>query len=125
MPDQNPNDLFGEVIFAYTRAQAIADGVLVDVSNRAKRFAIRFPVALTAALYAAITRDADTDTAKDLCLDLLLITMRRKIATATGPTDRIDFTVKMPHAPAIDIYALCTPGDTPDPVITVMLPHED
>jgi hypothetical protein len=125
MPDQNASDLFGEIIFAYTRAQAIADGALVDVSNRAKRFAIRFPVALTTALYAAITRDADTDAAKHLCVDLLLITMRRKIAAATGPTDRIDFTVKIPQAPAIDVYALCTPGDTSDPVITVMLPHED
>ena len=30
------NDIFGEVIFAYTRRQAIEDGVLVDVTKEAK-----------------------------------------------------------------------------------------
>ena len=43
----NPNDetmaqeIFGDVIYSYTRAQALADGVLVDVSERAKRAGIK------------------------------------------------------------------------------------
>ncbi|MDQ2840179.1 MAG: hypothetical protein M3Y72_03895 [Acidobacteriota bacterium] len=45
--------VFGDLISAYTRAQAIADGVLLDVSDRAQRFDIRFPVALTAGVYGA------------------------------------------------------------------------
>ncbi len=122
----NPaSDFFGEVIYAYSRMQAIADGVLVDVSSRAKRFAIRFPVALTTAVYSAITEHALTESLKELCVDLLLITMRQQIARPALPSDRIDFAVKLPHMLPIELYALCTPGDTPDPVITVMLPHED
>lgn len=34
--DENP---FGEVIYAYTRAQAIEDGTLVDVTETAKAVA--------------------------------------------------------------------------------------
>src|SRR5512135_3116848 len=40
------------VIFSYTRAQAIADGVLVDVSKLAKEAGFRFPVAVTAGVWA-------------------------------------------------------------------------
>jgi len=36
-----------EVIYAYTRAQAIEDGVLIDVSSVAKEAGIKFPVAMT------------------------------------------------------------------------------
>ena len=39
-----------EVISSYSRAQAIEDGVLVDVSTVAKEAGIKFPVAMTAAV---------------------------------------------------------------------------
>lgn len=37
----------GEVIYGYSRKEAIADGVLIDVSQTAREAGIRFPVALT------------------------------------------------------------------------------
>ncbi|HEX4166298.1 MAG TPA: hypothetical protein VHZ55_12590 [Bryobacteraceae bacterium] len=77
------------------------------------------------AVYSAITESAPTEPLKDLSVDLLVITMRQQIARTSVPSDRIDFAVKLPHMPPIELYALCTPGDTPDPVITVMLPQED
>ena len=40
-----------EVIYAYTRAQAIEDGVLVDVSEIAKEAGIKFPVAMTSTVW--------------------------------------------------------------------------
>lgn len=46
------DELFGEVIHAYTRAQAIEDGVLVDVSETAREAGFRWPVALTRAAWA-------------------------------------------------------------------------
>jgi hypothetical protein len=46
-------DLFGPVIYSYSRAQAIADGVQVDVSKTAQEAGIRFPVFLTRAVYDA------------------------------------------------------------------------
>jgi len=45
MNESNPSkseDVFGPVIYAYTRAQAIEDGVLVDVSKMAKEAGIKF-----------------------------------------------------------------------------------
>ena len=44
--------LFGAPIHVYTRAQAIADGVLVDVSDTARDAGFRVPVALTSAVWA-------------------------------------------------------------------------
>src|SRR3954451_8782369 len=41
-----------DIISSYTRAQAIADGVLVDVTEAAKEAGFRIPVALTAAAWA-------------------------------------------------------------------------
>ena len=43
--------VFGNVIFAYTRKQALEDGVLVDVSGTAREAGFKFPVALTRAVY--------------------------------------------------------------------------
>src|SRR3972149_219225 len=43
------NEVFGDPISVYTRAQALEDGQLVDVSETAKEAGIRFPVALTRA----------------------------------------------------------------------------
>ena len=47
-----PDAVFGEVIFSYTRAEAIADGVLVDVSETARETGFTVPVALTRAVWA-------------------------------------------------------------------------
>ena len=46
--------LFGEIIFSYTRAQAIADRVLIDVTPTALETGFRFPTAVTGDLMAAI-----------------------------------------------------------------------
>ena len=47
MNNQNP---FGEIIYAYTRAQAVADGYQVDVTKTAQEAGIKFPMFLTRAV---------------------------------------------------------------------------
>ncbi len=44
-------EIFGEVIDRYTRAQAIEDGVLIDVTNVAKDAGFVFPVAVTSRVF--------------------------------------------------------------------------
>ena len=44
---------FGPVIYAYTRAQAVADGVQVEVTKTAKEAGISFPVFLTRTVFDA------------------------------------------------------------------------
>ena len=44
-------EIFGEPIHSYTRAQAIEDGQLIDVSTVAREAGIVWPVALTSAAW--------------------------------------------------------------------------
>lgn len=114
-----------DVIFSYSRADAIRDGVLIDVSSRAKSLGYRIPVALTARLYDSLAGCASDEAEISIRLDLLLTTLRDSIARNPGAGDCLDFTVKPPSLTPLNAWALCGPGDTPDPVLTVMLPHED
>ena len=55
MENNNPTlaEVFGPVISSDTRAQAVVDGVQVEVSAKARQAGIRFPVFLTRAVYDA------------------------------------------------------------------------
>src|SRR5712692_8787925 len=54
-----------EVISAYTRTQALEDGVLVDVSETAREAGIKFPVALTAAVWGQYVEVPEGVTGQD------------------------------------------------------------
>ncbi len=51
-PADTMREIFGEPIHTYTRAQAIEDGQLIDVSTTAREAGIVWPVALTSAAWA-------------------------------------------------------------------------
>ena len=51
MPEPGNAPAFDPVIFAYTRAQAIEDGVLVDVSDTAREAGFKIPVALSRSVW--------------------------------------------------------------------------
>ncbi len=53
--------IFGEVISTYSRAQAIADGVLVDAGPMAAEAGFKWPVALTAAAWVDCVAWSDED----------------------------------------------------------------
>ena len=121
------------IIFTYTRAQAIADGVLVDVSELAKEAGFRFPVAVTAGVWAecvAVPEGLTGQDEKGRLWDILMM-LRFAIARYKGDTERLDFALHVRNderegdPPLVQLYALCGPGDDPQPVITVMLPTED
>jgi hypothetical protein len=50
-PDHQPSAINPQLVYAYTRAQAVADGVLVDVTATAKEAGIRFPTFITRAVW--------------------------------------------------------------------------
>ena len=120
------------VIYAYTRAQAIADGVLVDVSKLASEAGFRFPVAVTAGVWAECVAVPEGLTCQDETGRLwdILMMLRHAIATGEGG-DRVDFAVHVRNdnregtPPLVKLYALCGPGDDAEPVVTILLPHED
>jgi hypothetical protein len=47
-------DFWGEPIHTYTRADALADGVLVDATETAREAGFRIPVALTQSIWADV-----------------------------------------------------------------------
>ena len=53
MNTHTENSPFGEVIYAYTRKQALADGFQVEVSKTAQEAGIRFPVFITRTAFDA------------------------------------------------------------------------
>ena len=118
-------EIFGDLIYSYTRAQAIEDGVLVDVSERAKRAGIKYPTACTAGVWALIDclPESDTDTlagiVRDVRAEEVLRVMLAAIRQARS-TDRVTFRVL-----GAALWAQCGPGDTAAPVITIMVEGED
>ncbi len=120
-----------DVIYAYTRAQALEDGVLVDASEMAKEAGIKFPVALTSAVYGKYVEVADGVTAQDergRLWDILWM-FRFAAAKFNGSTLLFKLHVRNDNRdcipPLVTLKAVCGPGDTPEPVITIMLPDED
>jgi hypothetical protein len=124
---------FGEVIFAYSRAQAVADGVQVEVTKVATEAGIRFPMFLTRAVYDAYVTVPDGVTAQDesgRLWDIVWMT-RFGILRARPGVDRIPVALYVRNdnrgARFIKLIAVCGPLDIddPQPAITVMLPDED
>ena len=118
-------EIFGGLIYSYSRADALRDGVLVDVSERAKRAGIKYPTACTAGVWALIDclPESDTDTlagiVRDVRAEEVLRVMLAAIRQAHG-TDRVAF-----EALGAALWAQCGPGDTAAPVITIMREGED
>ena len=122
--------LFGEVIFSYTRAQAIADRVLIDVTPTALEAGFRFPVAATAALMASIETIPQQYSHEDTegrwwdVLWMASLAARR----AKPGCSRIAFelilhiegTRRQYQTLILDIG----PSDTPEPVITIGFPAD-
>lgn len=121
-----------EVIFTYTRAQAIEDGVLIDVTQQAKEYGFRFPVAVTSAVWEdSVSWDNDTEAAyqdesgrlADILWMALLSTRRTKGSQSCFDVFRIPKGKTLPTS--VTLKSVCGPGDTAEPVITIMLPWED
>lgn len=119
------------LIFAYSRAQALADGVLVDAGPLAAEAGFRYPVALTAAAWQECVEVPMTDLIHDQIGRLwdVLNVLRAAIKASHGHSDRIDFCVDVADEDemitTVRLKSLCGPGDNHEPVITIMLPDED
>ena len=124
---------FGEVIYTDTRAQAVADGVQVEVSKVAVEAGIRFPVFLTRTVYDAFVTVPEGVTAQDEAgrlWDIVWMT-RFAILRAKPGTHRLPVALYVRNnnraAKLVKLIATCGPLDIddPSPAITVMMPDED
>lgn len=121
------------VVFRYTRKQAIEDGVLVDLTEWVKETGFTIPVACTAVVWNShvVPPDGTRDWGqceRGRCHDLLwmlYVAIRQKRGAADRLTYQVIFLNKHRKHETVTLKAICGPGDDGEPVMTVMLPHED
>lgn len=124
-----------DLIFSYTRAQAIEDGVLVDVSAQAKEAGFRIPVAVTAAVWAECVEWPESEPAIQnesgrLWDVVFMATVAARSAARQGEGDRASFELEVvPRGGEVpqltELVLHIGPGDDRRPVATIMLPGED
>lgn len=122
-------EIFGKVISSYTRTQAIDDGILVELDSKITEEAgIVYPVAITRVAWQLI-EDAVEKGGKDqdgVIWDMLMMFVH---TAKKSTSDQIIFEMMIweKHVGKdrlMKFKAICSAGDTPEPVITIMLPKE-
>jgi len=122
-----------DVIYAYTRAQAIDDGVLIDVSPMAREAGISYPTALTSAVWERYVRVPDGVSGQDENGRLWDVLWMFRVELLRSPKNRdssqifFELVVRNDEcvSQVVTLKAMCGPGDSMEPVITMMLPEED
>jgi len=133
MKTENNDSPFGPVIYSYTRAQAVADGVQVDVTKTAQEAGIKFPMFLTRAVfdkYVAVPPGATGQDEAGRLWDVVWMA-RFAILRARPGVDRIPVAlyVRNDNRAARLVKLIATCGaldiDDPQPAITILMPDED
>jgi hypothetical protein len=121
-----------ELIFSYTRKQAIADGVLIDVTETAREAGFLLPAAVTSAVWNACVRPAEACPWQDEAgrlWDLLWVLRIAAMRSGPGQTSIYYalFVQNNDGGPAdkVRLKCVCGPDDKGEPVLTVMFPEED
>ncbi len=118
------------LIYAYTRAQALEDGVLVDVSDLAREAGFVWPVALTAAVWSIVEdiprRYCAWQTVEGRTYDVLWMAYCA-IRSAEHSSTELRYTLLLDHGRRryLTLKLVTGPGDHGEPVVTIMLPDED
>ena len=119
-------------VHRYSRADALHDGVLIDVSVVARDAGIRFPVALTRSAWERCVAVPPGVTFQDEAGRLWDVVWLLAYAIRVGADGQeVPFGIHVRNddrsgtPPLVRLKALCGPGDQGEPVITVMLPDED
>ena len=147
--EMSMEEVFGEVIYSYSRAQAIEDGVLVNLNDPSLTFrpglnicaeaGIKYAVAMTVAAYSKTVSEPGTPLppGQDISGRLWdVLTMFRLAAKRGGEEIRFPVTVvnwvcvggeriNRTKRETVILKAICGPGDSGEPVITILLPDED
>ena len=121
-----------EVISAYTRRDALEDGVLVDLSDLAREAGFKFPLAVTQGVWAVLNPTTALEAAGQDMMGRAwdMLTILRYAIKSASRMDEVHFAPLFLREPGqqvvpVEMKAKCGPGDDAEPVITVMLKGED
>jgi hypothetical protein len=121
------------IIYAYTRKEAVQDGEQVDVSTTAAEAGIRFPVFFTRRVFDAYVAVPPNVTCQDEAGRLwdIVSMLRFAITRSRNNGDRIAYSLYVRnnnrHPRFVKLVASCGALDVDDqqPAITVMMPDDD
>lgn len=125
-----------DVVYEYSRAQALEDGELVDVSEVAREAGWRWPVALTRAAWAGCVEVPPGVVGQDEAgrlWDVVYMAAqasKRAMARDRAPRDRVPVELHVRAnnleelQPTVRLIAHVGPGDTPEPVVTIGYPQD-
>ena len=129
---------YGEVIYVYTRAQALADGALIDAGSMASEAGFRWPVAVTAAVWEDCVAWRESDSDRQIyqdqsgrLWDVLFLAAYAARAKAHAASQLRFELVRVPRdgrstqAEPTTLKLVVGPGDDAEPVMTILLPQED
>ena len=135
-PSEHP--FFGEVLSVYTRAQALADGVLIAAGSMAREASFRWPVAITAGAWAECIAWDDADSERQThqdqsgrLWDVLFMAAYAARANANAGPELLFELYRVPRdgqateAELTTLKLVVGPGDGGEPVMTILLPNED
>ena len=120
------------VVYSYSRAQAIADGVLVDVTGEAKAIGFKLHTVVTDHLFHGYVEppvglDGEGQSVTGRLHDLMVLALfaARKAMNTDRVTFKVDFLMAPGRKETIEVVAHIGPGDHGEPVLTIMLPEDD
>ena len=118
------------IIHTYTRAEAIADGVLIDVSAMAREAGFKIPVAVTSAVhakYVEVPAEVDWQDEAGRLWDILWMCSWE--ARRQGGKSMIFFFLDVQNDTTgpkrVQLKCICGPNDDGSPCLTILLPDED
>jgi hypothetical protein len=134
--------LFGEVIYSYTRSDALRDGALVELpADLCREAGVIVPVAVTAEVWHLIDPgnldqmpgQSMTGRAWDLLFTFAVAARSFRGRHRSTIVFRCEFLMcreamggtEITERKTVTLRAVCGPGDQGEPVITIMLPWED
>jgi hypothetical protein len=128
----NMNETFGDhYIDAYSRADMIEDGSLIDVTSIAKKMGFRYPVALSQAVWVGyiVPDDSTWNPIDNTTLWECLLTLRNGLKQSSGEGTAFLFDITVANKDGtfskFPLQAAFGPGDDGDPVITIMELEEE
>lgn len=126
---------FGELIYSYSRAQAIEDGFLVDITETAREAGFRCPVAITRAAWTDCVEWSDADSERQTHQDesgrLWDVVWMARLAARGPGMEKLFSLLRVPRGGRgtrprqQTLKMVAGPGDDGELTITIMMPEED